>query len=78
MAFSLLDLERVVALIRRRLRLLELQPRGVIQTGPVANLPDVSSMILSQGTTTLYYATDTKTLYIWNTQTLTWNIEVFS
>lgn len=79
MAFTLLDLEKIIAQLRRRLRLLELQgANGTVRAGLAANRPNGSDLSLSTGVTVMYYATDTKTLSIWNPQTETWNTTVFS
>lgn len=76
MAFTLLDLERIFAGIRRRIRLLEIQGNsGIIKTGLAADRP--TALVLSEGTTASYYATDTKTLSIWNVVTETWDEIVF-
>lgn len=72
MSFNLLDIEGIFAQIRRRLRLLELQGRsGVVRTGLAADRVDPSD--LSSGVTTSFYATDTKTLSIWNIVTESWD-----
>lgn len=77
MAFSLLDIERIVAQLRRRLRLLEIKGNnGIIKTGLAADRP--TELTLSQGTTLSYYATDTKTLSIWNVQIEDWDDSVFT
>lgn len=73
MAFSLLDLERVIAQLRRRLRLLELQGTsgGIMQTGLAADRP--SSVSPSSGSTVPYYAYDTQVLSVWNTLNESWD-----
>lgn len=79
MAITLLDLERIIAQLRRRLRLLEIQgANGVVKTGLAAGRPAGVDLSLSPNTTVMYYATDTKTLSIWNIQTSTWDTEVFT
>lgn len=77
MSFTLLDLEQIIAGLRRRLRLLEIQGNsGVIKTGIAADRPAIPTF--STATTTSYYATDTKVLSVWNIQTETWNTITFS
>lgn len=79
MAITLLDLDRIVAQLRRRLRLLEIQgSSGILKTGLAANRPLGTDLSLSPGTTVMYYAYDTKTLSIWNTQSSVWDTEVFT
>lgn len=74
MAFTLLDLERIFAGLRRRIRLLEIKGNtNIIKSGLVADRPDGQSLQLSTGTTVSYYATDTKTLSIWNIQNEEWD-----
>lgn len=78
-AFTLLDIERIIAGLRRRLRLLEIQGNsGIIKTGLASARPAGADLNLSDGTTLSYYATDTKTLSIWNPATATWNTQVFT
>lgn len=75
--FTILDLEKVIANLRRRLRLLEIQGNtGVIKNGLAADRP--ATPTVSIGSTTSFYATDTKTLSIWNTVTEDWDEEVFT
>lgn len=77
MAFSLLDLERIIAQLRRRLRLLEIQGNtGIIKTGLDADRPTVLNLLT--GTTVSYYATDTKTLSVWNTESEVWDTVLFT
>lgn len=77
MAYTLNDLEKIFAALRRRLRLLEIQSgNGVIKTGLATNRPITPTT--SSGLTTSYYSTDTKTLSIWNTQNSEWDESIFS
>ncbi len=72
MAFTLLDIDRIIAQMRRRLRLLELQNgSGTISTGELADRP--TPQTLSPGTTVSYYATDVQKLFIWNVATEDWD-----
>ena len=77
MAFTLLDIERIISGIRRRLRVLEIQGNGaVIKTGLAVSRP--SAPTLTPGTTITYYATDTKVLSIWNVVNESWDTVTFS
>lgn len=79
MAFTLLDLERIIAGLRRRLRLLEIQGNtNILKTGLQADLPDGPSLDLAPGTTISYYATDTKTLSVYNIVSGTWDTVIFT
>lgn len=75
--FSTSDLSKKFAEIIRRIRLLEIRGNtGIVKTGVDADLPvtpDVSS-----GSTTSFYAYDTKKLYIWNTNSSAWDEVTFT
>lgn len=72
MAFTLLDIDRIIAGIRRRLRLLELKTgSGTISTGVLADRP--TPQTLSPGATVSYYASDVKKLFIWNVVNEDWD-----
>lgn len=72
MAFTLLDIDRIIAQLRRRLRLLEIQGNsGIVRTGLAADRP--AAPVLSEGTTVGYYSYDTKVLSIWNVDTKVWD-----
>ena len=71
-SFTLQDLEKVIADLRRRLRLLEIQGNvGITQTGEAADRPITPNV--SVGTTVSYYAYDTKVLSVWNVDDEAWD-----
>lgn len=74
--FTLLDFDRVIAQLRRRLRLVELRPSNTLNTGLAADRPTAPTT--NEGTTVSFYATNTKTLSIWNTVTNDWDEVVLS
>lgn len=77
MKFTLTDLDQIIRDIRRRLRLLEVQGNsGVVQTGLAADRPATPNT--SPGTTTSYYAYNTKVLSVWNINTDDWDEVVLS
>lgn len=77
MAFNLTDIQEIISSLRRRLRLLEIQGNnGIIKTGLATDRP--ASLVLSTGTTASYYATDTKTLSVWNITNEEWDEVIFS
>jgi hypothetical protein len=75
--YSLIDLPRIFAGINRQLKLLAIRTgSSPISTGLAADRPTPTA--LSPNTTIMYYATDTNTLSIWNTDTSTWKNQVFT
>jgi len=71
-SFTLQDLEKVIADLRRRLRILEIQgASGIINTGIASARPTTPNV--TSGTTISYYAYDTKVLSIWNVDDEDWD-----
>ena len=71
------DLDQIISNIFTRLKKLEIRGNNtVIKTGLAADRP--TTPVVSIGTTTQYYAYDTKVLSIWNIDTDSWNTVAFT
>lgn len=70
--YNITDMAEIIRGLSRRVRLLELQGNGtVVKTGLAADRP--SAPDVGSGTTTTYYAYNTKVLSVWNTDTSDWD-----
>ncbi len=71
------NLDKIISGIFTRLKKLEIRGNNtVIKTGLAADRP--TTPVVSAGTTTQYYAYNTKVLSIWNTDTDSWNTVAFT